>query len=466
MARHRAEAQLQITARQSMGTIFSALLWLLGLSGFLMVAWLGVSAVTGAHMIHLKTGSMSPTMPTGTLAIIMPTAASTVKAGDVVTVQRENDSLPITHRVITNEKAPPGTIGVSLIKGKPSLTNEDVRMLTLKGDANTFNDFDPYPVGQVGTVIFAVPAAGPILEFLQQPTTMIGMSAVVAALIVYAFWPAPRPHRAQSLAQHLRPRTVPATSHTSTLIIAALASVGLATALTFVSSPLMASPSPFATIPLSNAEAFVKPWATSWITLPENGEEGILTLSTPERTQFHMNGVKAGDQIVWQIQASISPPESALPVGAMTTLELRAFGSMVNDANLEIGIWTCNVPFDTEEHSTTACAGTGTTIHPQERIASTLDNQTSRIWHVGTMSEDSPQYFRFQFTVPASAPVADTTATIGLGFTVTGQHQSPSKDDLADSGFGTVSTHWLAFFLLFCGSVTVTVAAHMKRREI
>ena len=45
-----------------------------------------------------KTGSMSPTITAGSVALVREIPASEINVGDVVTVDRE-DALPVTHRV-------------------------------------------------------------------------------------------------------------------------------------------------------------------------------------------------------------------------------------------------------------------------------------------------------------------------------------------------------------------------------
>lgn len=64
-----------------------------------LAAWFAFSAFTGASLITFRTGSMSPTMPQGTLAVTVPVQASELAVGDVITVQRAGEAMPVTHRV-------------------------------------------------------------------------------------------------------------------------------------------------------------------------------------------------------------------------------------------------------------------------------------------------------------------------------------------------------------------------------
>ncbi len=56
-------------------------------------------AFTGGYSLMMfKTGSMSPTIPAGSVALVQRIPASEIVVGDVVTVDRAG-TLPITHRV-------------------------------------------------------------------------------------------------------------------------------------------------------------------------------------------------------------------------------------------------------------------------------------------------------------------------------------------------------------------------------
>lgn len=139
-----------------------------------MLAWLVFSLATGAQVVVFKTGSMSPTMPTGSAAISLPVTADQIRVGDVITVTRPGESLPVTHRVVD----------LGPMDG-PS------REITLKGDANAEPDSRPYHVTQALRVRWAVPGLGPALAIVKTPAVMAVLTIVVAALIVAAFWPRP-----------------------------------------------------------------------------------------------------------------------------------------------------------------------------------------------------------------------------------------------------------------------------------
>ena len=73
----------------------------------------------GITLMMFSTGSMSPTIPAGSVAIVQEGPASEIEVGDVVTVDL-GDLLPVTHRVTSVE---PGAV-------------DDQRIITMRGDAN------------------------------------------------------------------------------------------------------------------------------------------------------------------------------------------------------------------------------------------------------------------------------------------------------------------------------------------
>jgi signal peptidase len=154
-----------------------AVLALAGLAGALSLVWLLVAAATGLSVVIVTTGSMSPTMPTGSAALLRPVAASEVGVGDVVTVRRPGARLPVTHRVVAVAPDPDRAEG---------------RILVLRGDANTSDDPYPYQVREVGLVVASAPMLGFVLSFSRQPLVAGTMTIGIAVLVAWAFWPSRR----------------------------------------------------------------------------------------------------------------------------------------------------------------------------------------------------------------------------------------------------------------------------------
>lgn len=152
----------------------------------LAAAWMTFSMVTGSLLMVFKTGSMSPEMPQGSLAITMPVPASEIALGDVITVQRDDAALPVTHRVVEIQSG----------------TTAENRYFYLKGDANEVRDLFPYLSDETHRVVFHIPEIGNILGFLQQPSVLITLLGVAVIFMIWAFWP----RRARRVPKHRRSR--------------------------------------------------------------------------------------------------------------------------------------------------------------------------------------------------------------------------------------------------------------------
>ncbi|PSL37659.1 signal peptidase [Labedella gwakjiensis] len=148
-----------------------------GIVGGTVLACVAIGWIFGLSVLVFATGSMAPTMPAGTAAIVERIDASTVKIGDVVTVPRPGQTLPVTHRVVS----------VSTVDGDTS-----ARSLVLRGDANDANDREPYVVEQVERVLVAVPGAGRVIGVAQSPFGVGLAAAVVVMGLLWSFWPAQR----------------------------------------------------------------------------------------------------------------------------------------------------------------------------------------------------------------------------------------------------------------------------------
>jgi signal peptidase I len=161
-------------AGRSVGSILKeVVLTVAGIVGLLGIAWLACAALFGLSVVVFKTGSMAPTIPTGSAAIVQDIDAPRIEVGDIVTVGREGE-LPVTHRVISIEAA----------VGDPA-----ARVLTLQGDANDLPDFNTYTVTEVKRVVVSLADAGFVLAVARSPFVLAATSLVVALLVIWAFWP-------------------------------------------------------------------------------------------------------------------------------------------------------------------------------------------------------------------------------------------------------------------------------------
>jgi len=128
-------------------------------------------------LIMFKTGSMEPTIPTGSLAVVRQIPASEAHVGDVVTVDRPG-ALPVSHRVVSTHRAANGYTA-----------------LVLQGDANRDPDVPPYVVKNVRLLMFSVPGLAYFVAWLGNPFVLGSITLAVTALVVWVLWPASRQSR-------------------------------------------------------------------------------------------------------------------------------------------------------------------------------------------------------------------------------------------------------------------------------
>jgi signal peptidase len=144
------------------------------LNTLLTVVLLGVAALLIAPHVGfghfeikiVRSGSMSPAIPTGSLVLIQP--ASTYDVGEVITFGADTPmSVPTSHRIISERTA------------------DGTTYFTTKGDANKTADPNEAPANKViGRIVFSAPGLGYVLAFSK---TKIGFELLVltpSALVI------------------------------------------------------------------------------------------------------------------------------------------------------------------------------------------------------------------------------------------------------------------------------------------
>lgn len=159
--------------RRGVGAMLGdALLWLAALGGVVCIVLVVLAFTAQITLIMFSTGSMSPTIPAGSVAVVQRIPAAQIDVGDVVTVDREGE-LPITHRV------------TAVVDGD----TPSQRVITMRGDANAADDPFPYAVTSVRIVLFSVPGVATAVVALGNPFVLGGLTAAATVLVVWAFWP-------------------------------------------------------------------------------------------------------------------------------------------------------------------------------------------------------------------------------------------------------------------------------------
>lgn len=153
--------------------------WVLNIAatgGVICIACVVAALFFHVTLIMFKTGSMAPTIPAGSLAVVREIPAVDAVQGQVVTVDRPG-LLPVTHRVVS----------VHVLGG-------DRARLVLKGDANATPDPRTYDVSHVRLVIWSAPSLAYVVVWLSNPVVIGSITVGVTALVVWVFWPAPAQH--------------------------------------------------------------------------------------------------------------------------------------------------------------------------------------------------------------------------------------------------------------------------------
>lgn len=158
--------------RGAWARIEDAILSILAVLGVVCIVATIAAFALNISLIMFKTGSMSPTIPTGSLAVVKQIPASEIRVGDVTTVSRGEGRLPVTHRVTS----------VTPVGG-------DTYSIEMQGDANDSPDPQPYEVTAVKRVLWHVSGLAYVVSTVSQPIYMAGITAAAALLVVWSFWP-------------------------------------------------------------------------------------------------------------------------------------------------------------------------------------------------------------------------------------------------------------------------------------
>jgi signal peptidase I len=142
-------------------------LWVGAVTGLVCLTAAALAVFAGVTPLIFRSGSMSPGIPTGALALAETVPASEVAVGDVVSVPRA-DGVRVTHRVVGLDDA-----------------GGAARSLVLKGDANPVTDPDPVVVAEADRVFWSTPRLGEWVDQAMAPGwvfvvgTLFGMLAMI-----------------------------------------------------------------------------------------------------------------------------------------------------------------------------------------------------------------------------------------------------------------------------------------------
>lgn len=154
--------------RSALMTILNALLFVIVLSvAGMVVALSRQQQLGGLQLMVVKSGSMAPALPTGSMVVTQ--RADSYHVGDVVTFREPGTAQRlITHRIV----------------GKEVINNQPV--FYTRGDANNAVDTVPVPYSSVvGKLQFTLPLIGYFLSFLQTPVGVIALVVIPGTILCY-----------------------------------------------------------------------------------------------------------------------------------------------------------------------------------------------------------------------------------------------------------------------------------------
>lgn len=164
-------------SRSALSIAGSVLSWLiLGLLLLLLLALVAVPALLGWVPLTVLSGSMEPTIRTGSQVVVSPVDTpekiATLQSGDIITyLPRPEDPSLITHRITA-----------------VSVSEDGTRTFTTQGDANSSAD-EPVTEQMIrGELRYHVPWVGYAANALTGQQKNIGIVVLAAALFGYAGW--------------------------------------------------------------------------------------------------------------------------------------------------------------------------------------------------------------------------------------------------------------------------------------
>lgn len=145
-----------------------------GITWVLVAVMLGFAALVlgpraaGMQTYAVLTGSMEPTIPTGSLVYVQQVGAGELAVGDVITFRLQSGAV-VTHRIQAIDAA---------------------GNFTTQGDANNAADMAAVTAPQVlGRVRFHIPCLGAVCELIKTPAGILAVTAVLILLLLAVFLP-------------------------------------------------------------------------------------------------------------------------------------------------------------------------------------------------------------------------------------------------------------------------------------
>ncbi len=391
--------------RTPAGALGEVLLWVAAIGGAICIIVVIAAVFFNVTLIMFKTGSMEPTIPTGSLAVVHRIPASEVAVGDIVTVDRPGQ-LPVTHRVTSVSGA------------------GDSRTLTLRGDANQTDDIAPYAVQDVRLTWFWIPGWASVVVWFSNPLVLGALTLGATGLVTWAFWPRDA-GRGRRRADRRGVKGGKVASGITTLLVAGALVAG-------------APPAP---AQAAEVETVVQ---SAHLELTSISDPDLLSSMTPDAP------------VTWQVGVDATPPEPGL-----VHLGIAASGALTAPGDMSIQIRACPVRWVAG-----ACSSGATTWLPTTDLAAAVANPTAfGAREVGSMSAASVRWLLLTVTLTRAGAAPGDSAALRLQAWGAGGPLSAVPGALAMTGVdaGLLFPPALLAFAAIGGGVIIAAAA--RRRE-
>ena len=368
------------------------LLWAAAALGLIALVLVFCAYFFNMSIILFRTGSMEPTVPAGSAALVQEVEASEVEVGDVLTVERPGE-MPVTHRVTSVESG----------------ETADQRVITMQGDANNSPDPSPYVITEGKVLLGSVPGLAHPINQMGSPYVMGGITLAASILVGWAFWPkngsggsGPRDSgrtTTRPTSQSPRPR------HAGT-------SVGIA-AVVITAAAVMASPEP----------AFAQ---------AKGQEEQDLVEETITSTFITLTSVYAPSTRQNLAPDSYSEWDVGVEVDGPTEGEVRTGLSSTGDLQLEVTVLSCSADWmndPTSRGSGLADCSASSRVVIEDRLVSPGED----VEWIDEFSTEESAWLRLVVSLPdtSDAPAA-STGGLRLHAEAWGDEVSTAPDDAAE----------------------------------
>lgn len=366
--------------RRALTAAGDVLLTVLAAAGSLCIVLMIVGWLFDVSLIMFRTGSMSPAIPAGSVAMVREIPATEMEVGDVVTVERGEGVLPVTHRVTA-------LLGTDATTGQVDFE--------MRGDANAVEDPEPYSAVEVRRVVFSVAGAARVIQWFGNPYVLGSLTLGAATLVIWAFWP--REHEASDPADRQDRRADATSSADHAAVVPLLAAL------------VLTAPG-------------VDPDDTGLIT----GEH--LRMQTGGDASL-MRNLSPGRPVAWEVGIWADAPDPGV-----IDLEISGRGELAQTPDaLMITVRACARPW-TEGR----CASGAEVLLHSESLSTISRDATPR--HLTSMASDEERWLRVEGTL-ADVPGAEAATgdvllhAVGAGEELTvGVDRSSGGDETPEAG--------------------------------